>query len=136
MVTSNPLTPEFHAVHSLVKEAAERALIRFNTPNWENTRNLLVQQTGYDPINDWIWNRRGMGVHQVHEKLNEILRVRHSFAHGFPVPAYSWTQSPNGRIRLTNRALLDVGAFFNLMVSVTDKGMQQHIELTYSIRLS
>lgn len=60
-VTSNPLSPEFHAVHSLAKEAAERALKRFNTPNWENTRNLLFQQTGYDPINDWIWNRRRMG---------------------------------------------------------------------------
>ncbi len=72
----------------------------------------------------------------VHMKLNEILRVRHSFAHGFSIPAYSWTQSPNGRVRLTSKALSDVGAFFDHLVRVTDNGMKQHIEQTYSIRLA
>jgi hypothetical protein len=31
--TANPLDPKFHAVHSIARDAAERALERFNTPN-------------------------------------------------------------------------------------------------------
>ena len=77
--------------YTIAQQAAERDLDRFNTPNWENTRNLLIQCTGYDPINDWIWNRGGMSGLQVHNRLNEILHVRHSFAHGFNIPAYDWT---------------------------------------------
>ncbi|MCP3967835.1 MAG: hypothetical protein GY718_16030 [Lentisphaerae bacterium] len=54
-----------------------------------------------------------MGAQEVRERLNEILKVRHSFAHGFSVPAYSWIQNNSGRIRLTNKSLVDVDALFN-----------------------
>ena len=94
---------------------------------------ILEQYTGYDPINDWVWTRRGMVNQQVHERLNEILRVRHSFAHGFGMPDYDWTQSPSGRVRLTSKAIQETETFFRNLVKVTDRGMKAHIELTYKL---
>ncbi|MEC4893108.1 MAG: HEPN domain-containing protein [Oscillatoria sp. PMC 1051.18] len=135
-VTADPLDLRFHAIHSIARAIAERALERFNTPNWENTRNLLSQYTGYDPISDWVWTSRSMGVAAVQQRLNQILRVRHSFAHGFSIPAYPWTQSPTGKVRLTSQTVKDVDAFFQQLVTATDLGMKQHIERNYLIILS
>ncbi len=132
-VIDDPFTLRFQAIYAIARQAAERALDRFNTPNWENTRNLLQRYTGYDPIGDWVWTRRGMVGLQVRERLNEILRIRHSFAHGFDMPAYNWTQSPSGRVRLTSEAIQETEAFFKNLVDVTDRGMKAHIELTYGI---
>ena len=125
--------PNSSPVYAIARQAAERATERFNTPNWENTRNLLVQYTGYDPIGAWVWTRRGMADWPVRERLNEILRIRHSFAHGFDMPAYNWTQSPSGKVRLTSKAILETEAFFKNLVKVTNKGMKTHIESTYGL---
>ena len=124
----------FQAIYIVAQQAAKRALERFNTPNWENTRNLLIQCTDYDPISDWIWSRRRMGSSQVHERLNEILRVRHSFAHGYDMPStINWIRSSRGRIRLTSKAIQGTEAFFKNLVNVTDSGMKGHIDQTYGI---
>jgi hypothetical protein len=53
--TSNPLVVSFSEMHTVAQNSAERSLERFNTPNWENSRNLLLLCTGYDPIAYWIW---------------------------------------------------------------------------------
>ena len=130
---SDIVAPQSQAIYAIARQTAERALERFNTPNWENTRNLLHQYTGYDPIEDWIWTQRGMVGSEVHERLNEILQVRHSFAHGFDMPAYNWTQTPSGTVRLTSKAIQDIEAFFKNLVNVTDKGMGAHIIQTYKL---
>ncbi|HBE21401.1 MAG TPA: hypothetical protein DEG17_23540 [Cyanobacteria bacterium UBA11149] len=132
-VTANPLDPKFDAVHSIARNAAMESIKRFNTPNFDNTRNLLVQYTGYDPIGDWIWSVRSMNAVATRQMLNEILQVRHSFAHGFPIPPYSWTQTATGKVRLTAKAIKDIEAFFRYLVYVTDRGMKQHIQTSYSI---
>ena len=125
--------PNSSPVYVIARQAAEKASGRFNTPNWENTQKFLEDCTGYDPINDWIWSRRRMNGFQVRARLNEILRVRHSFAHGFDMPTYDWTRSPSGNIRLTSKAIQDTEAFFKNLVKVTDRGMKEHIELTYGL---
>jgi hypothetical protein len=132
-VTANPLNPQFYAVHSLAKNAAERSLKQFNTPNADNSRNLLVQYTGYDPINDWVWSKRNINALATRQMLNEILQVRHSFAHGFPIPANSWTQTSTGKVRLTAKAIKDVDGLLKYLVGVTDVGMKQHIQTIYGI---
>lgn len=133
---ANPLDPKFSSLYDLAKEASEGLLNRFNTPNWENSRNILIQCTGYDPMNDWKWyrgTRLYLNAHQTRERLNEILKVRHSFAHGFPIPAYRWTQLPSGKVRLTKKSVKDVELFFNNLVRITDREMKAHIKLTYNI---
>jgi hypothetical protein len=128
---ADPLAPPFSALHTVGQRNAEIALGRFNTPNWENSRDILARTTGYDPINDWTWTARTMSGPQVKERLNQILQVRHSFAHGFPIPAYPWTQLASGRVRLTNQALKDNEALFKNLVRRTDQGLQQHIQRAY-----
>jgi len=130
---ATPLIPASAALHSIAKSSAEQIISRLNTPNWENSRNALVQGTGYDPYTDWQWARRQMGVHQVQTYLNQILQVRHSFAHGFALPAYAWTLSPTGRIRLTNRSMADVEALMRHLVAATDKGMKRYISHNFGI---
>ena len=132
-VIANPLNPIFNAVYTIAQQAAENALKRFNTPNSKNTRDLLAQHTGYDPTQDWIWPKRRMIGLLVRERLNEILDVRHSFAHGFDIPDYDWTRSPGGNIRLTSRVIQEIEAFFKNLVKVTDNGMKAHIESTYGL---
>lgn len=132
-VTANPLDSNFHAIHSIAKNTAERTLKQFNTPNADNTRNLLVLYTGYDPIGDWIWSTRSMNAVATRQMLNDILQVRHSFAHGFPIPAFSWTQTATGKIRLTAKAIKDVDSFFQYLVNVTDQGMKRHIQTVYGM---
>jgi len=132
-VIADSANPKFDAIHTLAESIVENALTRFNTPNWGNTRNLLDQYTGYDPINDWGRSQVNMNLEQVHQRLNEILRVRHSLAHGSDMPAYNWTQSPSGRVRLTSKAVQDIEVFFKNLVTVTDSGMKTHIESIYGL---
>ena len=130
---SDPSNQTFDAVYTIAQQAADNSLARYNTPNWDNTRNILVQYTGYDPIGDWGSSQPNMNLEQVRQRLTEILSVRHSFAHGFDMRAYIWTQSPSGRVRLTNKAIQETETFFKNLVKVTDKGMKAHIELTYGL---
>ncbi len=132
-VIADPTNPKFDAIHTLAKGIVEDALKWFNTPNWNNTRDILNQCTGYDPINDWGGSQTNMNLEQVHQRLNEILRVRHTLAHGSDMPAYNWTQSPSGRIRLTSKAIQETEAFFKNLVNATDNGMKVHIESTYDL---
>ena len=121
----DPSDPKFLAVYTIARQRAENALTRFNTPNAENTRNILVWYTGYDPINTSLWIQR--------EKLDDIVEVRHSFAHGFDMPSNTWTQSLSKRGNLTSKGIQDVEAFFKNLVNVTDQGMKAHIETTYGL---
>ena len=130
---ADPLTPKFHFMHDIARSASETAMKRFNTPNWDNSRNIIMQYTGYDPITDWVWARRGWLVAQVRDRLDQILQVRHSFAHGFPIPAYSWTQTASGDVRLTAQCIHDTQRFFANLVSRTDQGMSRHITSVFGV---
>ena len=124
-VIADPSDPKFRAIYSIARQRAENALKRFNTPNAENTRNILVQYTGYDPINTLFWGQR--------EKLDDIVKVRHSFPHGFDIPSNAWTQTLSRRGHLTNWGIHETKDFLKNLVNITDSGMKAHIELTYKL---
>lgn len=124
-VISDPSDLKFRAIYAIARGRAENALTRFNTPRAEDTRNILVQYTGYDPINTLLWGQR--------EKLNNIVAVRHSFAHGFDIPSNTWTQSLNRQGQLTNWGIHETKDFFENLVKVIDQGMKAHIKSTYGL---
>lgn len=129
--SADPLDPKFHTVHSLLRDQAEIAWEKFNTPNSENARNLLVQYTGFDPFPAWQWPARHMNGVQVRERLTEILKVRHSFAHGFSMPKYTWNTSPSGDARLTWPIVDMTERFFVNLVNRTDAAMSAHVSAIY-----
>jgi hypothetical protein len=130
---ANPVNTEFHAMHTLAETAAKSLLDRFNTPNAENTRTLIVSCTGYDPWSDWQWSARGMNALATRLRLNEILKVRHSLAHGFPMPGYSWTQAASGDTRLTMEALVYTRSLLGHLVTTTDQGMTAHLKRVFGV---
>lgn len=133
-VSTSNATVSFMAIHTLAASLAETAVSKFNTPNWENSRNLIVTYTAYDPIAEWVWSRRNMSSNAVKDRLTEILKVRHSFAHGHQIPSYSWTSSPTGKLRITKKDLKMVEDFFSHLVSVTDIGMARHIQRVVGVK--
>lgn len=134
-VTSAPLQPAFNAVHSLLHDLSTEAVRLFNTPHAENSRNLLLAYTGFDPWPYWTWPARRLSAVQVRERLAEILKVRHSFAHGFNMPSYSWNTTPTGHIGLNWQAIGMTERFVEHLVRRTDAGMRDYILTTYARRV-
>lgn len=58
-----------------------------NTPNWERTRELLMAVTGMDPYASWVWEEKFTNQTDTKLFFDGVMSVRHSFAHGFPIPA-------------------------------------------------
>ncbi len=132
-VTAAPLIPRASAHHGLARAMAEKLLKSFNVPNSENVRNLLVGATGFDPWPHWQWPAKRLNSLLIRDRLNEILKARHSVAHGFALPSFTWTVSARGQPRLTARILQWNEAFLDNLVRQTDSGISQHVQVTYAI---
>lgn len=132
---ANPTIADFHGMHTLAKAFADAQLDRFSTPNAENTRNLIISCTGYDPWTDWQWPVRGMNALATRNRLNEILKVRHSLAHGSAMPGYSWNQTASGETKLTLVILAWTRSFFNHLVKTTDRGLSTHLKRVYVLAI-
>ena len=128
---ANAALPTFHAMHTISRSHADKELDRFNTPNAENTRNLVAICTGYDPWPDWAWPRSGLSALAARQRVNEILKVRHSFAHGFAMPSYAWNVGATGQTRLTSAVLRWNRAFLVGIAVRTDAGITAHIRAVY-----
>lgn len=136
LATARPSVPGYASIHTLLRDVAANKTAKFNTPNAENSRELLVVLTGYDPIADWIWPKGRLGAVQTRSRLNEILKVRHSFAHGFPLPAYPWTTTPSGAVSLSPRSVRQCASFLKNLVARTDRGLRRHLQQIHGVRVS
>lgn len=134
---TDPSHAKLSAVIALLKLITENEIKRFNTPNSGNARDLLYQHTGYDPINDWHWVKAGLSGPQSRSRLDEILRVRHSFAHGFPIPVdITWVKNRSNPGRLNIKTVKQVDEFLSHLVRATDTGMSSHLSSVFGILIS
>jgi hypothetical protein len=122
---------DYMALHEISKKRTEKAIEKLNTPNAENCRNFMIESSGFDPWPSWINVRFGNSVLtanlMVNARLNEIFKVRHSFAHGFTMPNFHWNTNAIGGAHLDCSCLRSVSGFFGQLATKTDEGFSTHI---------
>jgi hypothetical protein len=69
------------------REALERSIRMYSTPNADNTMDLL-RSVGFDPKPGWSWGQGGGRLisGQVIQRLNTWVKIRNSIAHGGVLP--------------------------------------------------
>jgi len=72
-----------------------------NTPNWEKTRELLINITGMDPYSSWIFQPKYNNQNDTKQFFDGVMAVRHAFAHGFAIPAGIYGLSTPGLLDVT-----------------------------------
>ena len=123
------------AKHSFALRRAEIAknIKRFNTPNDVATRDLLRDSLEFNPLPHWSWyaQRRQWDPREMRDRLNNWVLIRHSVAHGFPLPSdINWIHDEKGRARLTLTLLRECKKFFERLVAQTDQAFA-HFLMTH-----
>lgn len=117
------------ALHGLLAAEGQRQRQRFNTPNWENCREHLINFTGFDPISWWVWPKWSLTTPiSCQERLNEILKLRHSFAHGFAMPAFTWLHLSGSSRLLSVQVCNSIAALLEGLCEATDSGLYAHLK--------
>jgi len=116
------------ARHAFALRRAEIAkqVRRFNTPSDVEVRDLFQESLEFAPWPSWSWQAgpRQWDEDGVRSRLRDWMLVRHSVAHGFPLPAdVAWLQDAQQRSRLTLALLKDCKQFFSRLVTHTDASL-------------
>lgn len=134
---SNPTDQNYNNLHILINRRKEAAKKKLNTPNSSNCRNYLIDYCDYDPWSDWVNIRFGNNLFNssllVRDRLDEVLKLRHSFAHGVSMPIFQWCNSQNGNAVLDVKTIRAIKRFINEIVIKTDDGISSFIAMKYSI---
>ena len=136
-VSARPADARFTAVHSLLHDRMLAAEKKLNTPNSEKSREFFMIFTGFYPWPHWsgitFGNTPLSSSLLVREKVDEIFKLRHSFAHGFSMPAFSWNQNSAGSAHLDCHIISNTCNFLRGLCRKTDSGLSQHIAIQFSI---
>lgn len=101
---------------------------RVNSINSEKARDLLINFSGFDPWSDWVFIKFGSEILQntihVRNRLDEVVDIRHAFAHGVPMKEYSWIKHKS---MLTCADLRATNKFLCTLVEKTDRGFSRYI---------
>lgn len=103
---------------------------KFNTPNDVNVRDLFMEALDFNPWASWEWRqgRRQWDAVEVRRRTNTWVLVRHSVAHGFPLPTdVPWLQDGNGHARLTLGLLKECQSHFTHLATQTDRAFSGHL---------
>ena len=112
------------------KTEVKQSVGRFNTPNSQNARTLLRDATGFDPQGVWEWHQgpRQWNGHVTRQRTDEWVKVRHTVAHGYDLPAdFEFLHGSNGEARLTLSLLKECVKHFQHLVALTDDGIGQFL---------
>lgn len=121
------------AVLSVLQLEAKNNIEKFNTPNFDNSRNLILRFTGFDPYNYMTMGSLGFSVQQTHTRLNEILKIRHAFAHGFAIPNLPWLTRYGVQSRLSKKNVTLAGKSLSDLVKSIDAAAANHLRTTYGL---
>jgi hypothetical protein len=114
----------------VLRDEASRTIARFNTLNFNESRDLILRFTGFDPLSVMNSSRLAMTSTQVQTRLNEILKVRHSFAHGHALPPLAWLTRYAHQSRLSKRAVRSVEALLGDLSENIDRGLAAYAATT------
>lgn len=130
-VTSRPADPAYSAVHGMLQLRMAAAAKKLNTPDSERCREFLISHIGFDPWPSWVNVRFGSSIFSAsmltRSRLDDIFKVRHSFAHGLTMPAYAWNMDLSGTATLSCQLLSDTRRFFLDLCRNTDAAIAIHI---------
>ncbi|WP_276487060.1 HEPN domain-containing protein [Ectopseudomonas mendocina] len=121
-------------IHNSLQIQFKEKTKRLNTPSFDNARNYILEFTGYDPIADWGFPKLNWSHFQVKNRLEEILKVRHSFAHGFPTPPLPWTTSTTGggpRLKLDDMKFNEL--IITHLVKTTDSKLEIYLSNNFGL---
>ncbi|MGE8234732.1 MAG: hypothetical protein ACN6PQ_00485 [Stenotrophomonas indicatrix] len=125
-------------LRSIAEDRAKEAAKKLNTPNADNVRGFFLQCSQFDPWPNWANIKFGSEVLpsslNVRERVDQVLKVRHSFSHGFPMPVFEWNQGQDGATKLNVAILKSVSGFFAALVDRTDVAYSNHISTTFAIQ--
>lgn len=119
-----PPVPQW-ARHAFSLRRAEiaKGVKRFNTPDAVEVRDLMVNSLEFNPWPHWSWHAgpRQWEEKDMRDRLNEWVLIRHSVAHGFPLPnTIQWLKDPQGRPRLNLTLLRECKRFFVHLATQSD----------------
>ncbi len=127
------MEPKGSAFAKILHDEAERVVKRFNTPTFDETRNLIYRFTGCDPFTVMKSLRLKMTTAQTQTRLDEILRVRHAFAHGRPLPNFPWLIRYAQGSRLSQKAVRSVDVLLTDLVNGVDKILSAYALATFGV---
>lgn len=130
--------PPSWAVHTfqMRRAAITNAVKKFNTPDDVKVRDLFQDALGFNPWSSWEWRQgpRQWDANEVRRRTNTWVLVRHSVAHGFPLPNdVAWMQGDNGNARLTLGLLEECKAHFTHLVACTDAAFSAHLAANHGL---
>lgn len=127
------MEPKASALAKTLRDEAMRVVKRFNTPSFQESRDLVYRFTGFDALPSMASPRLGMTSAQAQTRLDEVLRVRHAFAHGRPLPNLGWLTRYAQATRLSRRAVQSVDALLTDLVDGVDAGLNSYAATIFGV---
>jgi hypothetical protein len=119
---------------SFRKPAIRKTIGDLNTPNAQNVQRVLNWSFGFDPWPFWQWNQglRNWSTQDFVKRTDEWLRIRHTIAHGTPLPDnLLWLKNSGGDARLNLALLKECAKHFTKLAELTDDAFADFIALEY-----
>lgn len=100
-----------------------------NTPSWEKARDLFILITGADPHSAWTWTPKFTNSTDTKIFYDGVMKVRHSFAHGFSVPLDTPGLTAPGKLDLGYST--DVISCIEFFANSTDNLLERELQLRH-----